>query len=59
MWMRFETDAAYHFDFFLAAKLGRTVAELVDGIDNEEYTAWSIYFGRIAQQKDLQQKLRR
>jgi len=51
--LRFETDAAFHFDFFLAEKMGCTVGELQRRISADEWLAWSIYYGRRAQQREL------
>ena len=53
LWMRFETDPAFNFDFFLAEKLGCTVAELRRRVSSEEWMAWSVYYGRKAQQREL------
>ncbi|WP_433117095.1 hypothetical protein [Micromonospora sp. CA-246542] len=50
--MRFETDAEFHFDFFLAEQLKKTVAE-IQRMSSREYMQWSIYFGRKAQQRQL------
>ncbi|WP_154814578.1 hypothetical protein [Actinophytocola xinjiangensis] len=40
------------FAFFLAEKLGRTVAEL-DEMSWEEFMRWGVYFGRKAQEQQL------
>jgi hypothetical protein len=51
-WIRLETDAAFHFDFFLAEKLHLSLAQ-VRGLPAREWMEWSIYFGRKAQQREL------
>lgn len=55
-WLRFETDPAFHFDYFLADKLRCTVAELHRRVSAQEWHDWAIYYGRIAQQKELAAK---
>lgn len=40
------------FEFFLAQKLGRTVAELRK-IDHAEWVGWCVYYGRKAQREEL------
>lgn len=52
-WIRFETDAGFFFDFFLAEKFGRTVAELRAGMSAEEWMQWGVYYARKAQQQEL------
>lgn len=47
-----ETDPNLEFEFYLAAKLGRTIAELRE-MDNAEFVQWSVYFGRLAQRQQL------
>lgn len=47
-----ETDPTLEFEFFLAAKLGRTVAELRT-MSGAEFTGWAVYYGRDAQRKQL------
>lgn len=39
----------------LAEKLGRTVAELREGMSNEEYVYWQVYYARKAQRQQLEQ----
>jgi hypothetical protein len=51
-WISFETDPEFHFDFFLAEKLHRTLDE-IRSMPAMEYLEWSIYFGRKAQQMEL------
>jgi hypothetical protein len=52
-WLRFETDGDFAFSFFLAEKLGCTVADLTAKISQREYMQWSIWYGRRAQQREL------
>jgi hypothetical protein len=47
-----ETDPTLEFEFFLAQKLGRTVAELRQ-MDNGEFAAWQVYYARKAQREEL------
>jgi hypothetical protein len=48
-----ETEPETEFEFFLAAKLGRTVAELQAGLSNVEWVGWQVYYGRKAQRDEL------
>ena len=41
------------FEYFLAQKLGRTVAELREGMPQAEFLEWQIYFGRKAQREEM------
>jgi hypothetical protein len=41
------------FDFYLAEKLGRTVAEMRRTVSAREYMQWSVYYGRKAQAQQL------
>lgn len=49
-----EADPSLEFEFFLAAKLGMTVAELRERMPNREFVAWGTYFGRQAQRHELE-----
>lgn len=51
-WLRFETDSSFHFDFYLAEKLGKTVDE-IRRMPAEQWMQWSVYYGRRAQQQEL------
>jgi hypothetical protein len=51
--MRFETDPEFHFDYFLAEKLGCTVTEMRRRVSAEEWLGWSVYYGRRAQQREM------
>lgn len=51
--MRFETDDSFHFDYFLAEKLGCTVEEMRRRVSSAEWSNWAVYYGRHAQAKQL------
>lgn len=55
VWLEFESDGDAEFVFFLAEKLGRTAAEVLE-VSNDEFMRWSVYFGRKAQQRELAAK---
>lgn len=48
-----ESNPDLEFDFFLAAKLHMTVADLRERMSNQEWQYWSIYYARIAQREQL------
>lgn len=50
-----ETDPTTEFEFFLAQKLSRTVAE-VRQMSAHEFIGWSVYYGRRAQERQLAQR---
>lgn len=41
------------FEYFLAQKLSMTVGEMRERMSGEEYTGWSVYFGRKTQREQL------
>lgn len=45
-------------EFFLAGKLGRTVAELRESLSNAEWVQWGVYYARKAQRQELEAKKR-
>jgi hypothetical protein len=47
-----ETDPTLEFEFFLAQKLGRTVAD-VRCMGNAEFVGWQVYYARLAQAAQL------
>jgi hypothetical protein len=51
-----ETTPGLEFEFFLAQKLGRTVAELRESLSNMEFVQWSVYYARKAQREELASK---
>jgi len=53
-----DPESGAEFEFFLASKLHRTVAEL-DEMDNAEFVKWNVYFARKAQMEELAAKQRR
>lgn len=44
------------FEFFLAEKLGMTVADLRRRMTQHEFVQWGVYFGRKAQRQELEAK---
>ena len=54
-WLEMENDAEVEFEFYLAEKLGRTVAE-IRTMDHLEFVRWGVYFGRKAQRRELAAK---
>lgn len=50
-----ELDPSIEFDYFLADRLKRTVAELHE-MDHAEYVGWQIYHGRKAQRLEMATK---
>lgn len=50
----FERDPATEFEFFLAQKLRRTVAELRAGMSNQEFMEWGVFYSRKAQREELE-----
>ncbi len=47
-----ETNPTLEFEFYLAEKLKRTVAEIRE-MSADEFVGWSVYYGRIAQKAQL------
>lgn len=58
-YLQFERQPDLEFEFYLADRLGRTVAELREGLSNEEFVQWSVYYGRKAQRHELATKMAR
>lgn len=52
MWLRLETDPSFNFDFFLAEKLRMSLGQ-VRQMAYADWLAWSVYFGREAQRREL------
>lgn len=48
-----EEDGDVEWEFFIAQKLGMTVQEMCERMSNEEFEHWKIYFGRVAQKREL------
>lgn len=57
IYQRFETNPDLEYDFYLAAELGMTVAELRERMSNVEYEEWNMYHARRAQQEELRRKV--
>jgi len=51
-YLEMENDPTLEFEFFLAQKLGRTVAELRE-MDHAEFVGWGVYYGRKAQRDHI------
>lgn len=52
-WLRFETEPEFFFDYYLAAKLGCTVAEMRARVSLAEWINWGVYYARERQQREL------
>lgn len=44
------------FEFYLADRLGMTVARLRREMSSHEFTQWGVYFGRKAQRQEMEVK---
>lgn len=44
----------FAFDFYLAERLRMPVAELRHRLSAQEYMQWGVYYGRRAQQQELE-----
>jgi hypothetical protein len=51
-----ENDPDLEFTYYLAEKLGRFVAEVLE-MDHAEFVLWSRYFARQAQARELAEKM--
>lgn len=51
-----DSNGTLEFEFFLAAKLGMTVAEMRLRMSSQEFVHWDIYYARIAQREELAAK---
>jgi hypothetical protein len=56
--MKMESSPELEFEFYLAQKLGKSVAELRQ-MSQAEFLGWSVYYGRKAQRAELEQAKRR
>jgi hypothetical protein len=52
IYMKMEMTPELEFEFYLAQKLGKTVAELRQ-MSQSEFLGWSVYYGRKAQREEL------
>lgn len=57
-YLALETSPDLEFEHFLAVKLGMTVRELRERMDQAEFVHWATYYARIAQQIELEQLLK-
>lgn len=55
-WLTFQQNPELEFEFYLAQQLGMTVTGLREGMSNDEFVAWGIYFGRQAQEQQAQEQ---
>jgi len=49
-----ENNPELEFEFYLAQKLGMTVAQLRAEMPNQEFVEWATYYGRKAQREELE-----
>lgn len=49
----FQENPDLEFEFYLATKLGMTVARIRSEMSSAEFTSWQIYYARIAQREEL------
>lgn len=52
-YLRLENEPGLEFEFYLAQKLSRTVAEL-RGMGNDEFVLWTRFYARKAQADELE-----
>jgi hypothetical protein len=52
VYLMMESQPGFEFEFYLAQKLGKTVAELRT-MSQTEFLGWSVYYGRKAQREEL------
>jgi hypothetical protein len=53
-YLRLENEPDLEFEFYLAQKLARTVAELRAGMGNDEFMLWTRFYARKAQAEELE-----
>lgn len=53
-YLKFETSPDTEFEFYLAEKLGMTVARLRAEMTNQEFLEWAIFYSRKAQREELE-----
>lgn len=53
-YLRFETTPDLEFDYFLAQKLGMTVARMRAEVTGAEYLEWGMFYSRKAQREELE-----
>ncbi|NIJ10627.1 hypothetical protein FHU38_000971 [Saccharomonospora amisosensis] len=53
---KFESEPGLEFEFYLADRLGMTVARLRAEMPHHELVAWHVYHGRKAQRRELAEK---
>jgi hypothetical protein len=50
-----DQENGLEFEFFLATKLKKTVSEMRNQMTNKEFMYWGIYWGRRAQERELEE----
>lgn len=55
IYLTMENLPELEFEFFLAERLRRTVAELRASLSPMEFLAWWVYYGREAQKREIAQ----
>lgn len=55
-YLAMESSPDLEFEFYVADRLGMTVAQLRAEMSNEEFVAWGVYHGRKAQRAELAAK---
>lgn len=53
-YLKFETSPDTEFEFFLAQKLGTTVARMRAEMTNQEFLEWGVFYARKAQREELE-----
>lgn len=53
-YLSFETSPDLEFEFFLAQKLGMTVARLRAEMTYREFMEWGVFYARKAQREELE-----
>lgn len=56
-YLALEYDSDLEFTYYLADRLGKTVAELERTMSNAEFVRWGVYHARKAQRAELAQKM--
>jgi hypothetical protein len=49
-----ETRPDLEFDYYLAERLGRSVAEMRRSVSAAEWRGWSVFYARKAQRRELE-----
>lgn len=57
MYHEMERDGDVEWEFYIAQKLGMTVQDMCERMSNEEFEQWKVYWGRVAQKRELAEKM--